>query len=73
LTLVDANGRVQDYRILSDSADARRLRPQPNNIMIFTTFQPATTFGVRPRAAPCSPSQRSMSAGSRYSLVAGSS
>jgi len=45
-TLVDANGRVQDYRILSDSADARRLRPQLNNIMIFTTFQPATTFGV---------------------------
>ena len=46
LTLVDANGQVQDYRILSDSADARRLRPQLNNIMIFTTFQPATTFGV---------------------------
>ena len=45
-TLVDANGRVQDYRILSDSADARRLRPQLNNIMIFTTFHPATTFGV---------------------------
>ena len=45
-TLVDANGRVQDYRILSGPADARRLEPQLNNIMIFTTFQPATTFGV---------------------------
>ena len=46
-TLVDANGRVQDYRILSGPADTRRLEPQLNNIMIFTTFQPATTFGVR--------------------------
>ena len=45
-TLVDANGRVQDYRILSGPADARRLEPQLNNIMIFITFQPATTFGV---------------------------
>jgi len=45
-TLVDANGRVQDYRILSGPPDTRRLEPQLNNIMIFTTFQPATTFGV---------------------------
>ena len=45
-TLVDANGRVQDYRIISGPADTRRLEPQLNNIMIFTTFQPATTFGV---------------------------
>jgi len=45
-TLVDANGRVQDYRILSGPADRSSLRPQLNNIMIFTTFQPATTFGV---------------------------
>jgi hypothetical protein len=45
-TLVDANGRVQDYRIISGPADAHRLEPQLNNIMIFTTFQPATTFGV---------------------------
>ena len=45
-TLVDANGRVQDYRILSGPADSSRLEPELNNIMIFTTFQPATTFGV---------------------------
>ena len=45
-TTVDANGRVQDYRIISGPANARALRPQLNNIMIFTTFQPATTFGV---------------------------
>ena len=45
-TDVDANGRVQDYRIISGPANARALEPQLNNIMIFTTFQPATTFGV---------------------------
>jgi len=45
-TLVDANGRVQDYRILSGPADTRGLELQLNNIMIFTTFQPATAFGV---------------------------
>jgi anti-sigma factor RsiW len=45
-TLVDANGRVQDYRIISGPADAGRLEPHLNNIMIFTTFQPATSFGV---------------------------
>jgi hypothetical protein len=45
-TTVDANGRVQDYRIISGPEDARGLEPQLNNIMIFTTFQPATTFGV---------------------------
>jgi len=45
-TTVDANGRVQDYRIISGPADARELELRLNNIMIFTTFQPATTFGV---------------------------
>jgi len=45
-TDVDANGRVQDYRIISGPANARALEPQLNNIMIFTTFQPATMFGV---------------------------
>jgi len=45
-TLVDANGRVQDYRIISGPADVHGLEPELNHIMIFTTFQPATTFGV---------------------------
>ena len=45
-TLVDANGRVQDYRILSGPEDASGLEPDLNNIMILPTFQPATTFGV---------------------------
>jgi putative zinc finger protein len=42
---VDANGRVQDYRILSDQQEAQSLRTQINNAMIFTTFRPATSLG----------------------------
>ncbi|MBV9086762.1 MAG: zf-HC2 domain-containing protein [Acidobacteriaceae bacterium] len=45
-TLVDANGRVQDYRIISGPGNHDTLRPELNNIMIFTTFRPATSFGV---------------------------
>jgi hypothetical protein len=44
-TIVDANGRVQDYRIISGD-EHELLRPELNNIMIFTTFRPATSFGV---------------------------
>jgi hypothetical protein len=42
---VDSNGRVQDYRILSDSAHAKELLPRVKNMLIFTTFQPATSMG----------------------------
>ena len=42
---VDENGRVQDYRILSDSAHAKDLLPRVKNMLIFTTFQPATSMG----------------------------
>ncbi len=42
---VDENGRVQDYRILSDSAQAKELLPRVKNMLIFTTFQPATSMG----------------------------
>ncbi|MGH9649399.1 MAG: zf-HC2 domain-containing protein [Terriglobales bacterium] len=42
---VDANGRVQDYRILSGPKDAQDLLPKLNRMMIFTVFQPATNFG----------------------------
>ncbi len=45
-TYVDANGRVQDYRIISAPDDHPNLRPELDNIMIFTTFRPATSFGV---------------------------
>ena len=43
---VDANGRVQDYRIISAPAGAENLLPQLDNMMIFTTFRPATSFGL---------------------------
>jgi len=42
---VDAQGRVQDYRILSGPKDARALLPKLNQMLIFTVFQPATNFG----------------------------
>ncbi|HUK24589.1 MAG TPA: zf-HC2 domain-containing protein [Terriglobales bacterium] len=46
---VDENGRVQDYRILSDSSDPKNLPPQVKNMlmdfMTFTTFRPATYMG----------------------------
>ena len=42
---VDANGRVQDYRILSDPDKLKDLPHQIKNMLIFTTFRPATTMG----------------------------
>ncbi len=42
---VDANGRVQDYRILSAPKDTEQLLPELNNAMIFTVFRPATALG----------------------------
>jgi hypothetical protein len=42
---VDANGRVQDYRIISATNDTAALLPQLKNMLIFTVFRPATTFG----------------------------
>jgi hypothetical protein len=45
-TLVDANGRVQDYRILDGpEGDRESLTRELNRILIFTTFRPATSFG----------------------------
>ena len=43
---VDANGRVQDYRILSQPDDAQAVLPQVKNLLIFTTFRPALSMGV---------------------------
>jgi hypothetical protein len=46
---VDSNGRVQDYRILSDSKETGALLPQVKKNMLifttFTTFRPATSMG----------------------------
>jgi len=46
---VDANGRVEDYRILSQPDDAKAVMPQLKNLLIFTTFHPALSMG-RPTA-----------------------
>ncbi len=49
---VDANGRVQDYRILSDPNKLHDLPHPVKNMLIFTTFRPATWMGVpRPGTA----------------------
>jgi putative zinc finger protein len=42
---VDANGRVQDYRILSDPKDSQEVLPQVKRMLIFTTFRPALSMG----------------------------
>ncbi|MFZ0800331.1 MAG: zf-HC2 domain-containing protein [Terriglobales bacterium] len=42
---VDANGRVEDYRILSQPDDAKAILPQLRNLLIFTTFHPALSMG----------------------------
>ena len=42
---VDANGRVQDYRILSDAGDSKEVLPQVKQMLIFTTFRPALSMG----------------------------
>ena len=43
--LVDANGRVQDYRILSDSGNSKEVMPEVKQMLIFTTFRPALSMG----------------------------
>ena len=43
---VDAQGRVEQYRVLGGAGDSPALRKQLDNLMIFTTFHPATTFGA---------------------------
>ena len=42
---VDANGRVQDYRILSDSDNSKEVLPEVKRMLIFTTFRPALSMG----------------------------
>jgi hypothetical protein len=42
---VDRNGRVDDYRILSDPGNSQDLLPQVKRMLIFTTFRPATSMG----------------------------
>lgn len=42
---VDAQGRVEDYRILSGPKDSEKILPELNRTLIFTTFRPATQLG----------------------------
>lgn len=43
--VIDAHGRVQDYRVLNPSGQAE-LSPEMKNALIFAQFHPATSFGV---------------------------
>jgi Putative zinc-finger len=43
--LIDANGRVQDYRIISDPDSTQKLLPEVKRMLIFTTFRPAMSMG----------------------------
>lgn len=51
---VDANGRVQDYRILSDPDGTKELPPRVKSMLLdfmtFTTYRPALSMG-RPTAS----------------------
>jgi len=42
---VDRNGRVQDYKILSDPGESQQLLPEVKRMLIFTTFRPAMSMG----------------------------
>lgn len=42
---VDREGRVQDYKILSDAGASKELLPQVKRMLIFTTFRPAMSMG----------------------------
>jgi Putative zinc-finger len=43
---VDARGRVDDYKILSNPKSSKELLPEVNKMLIFTTFRPATYMGM---------------------------
>jgi len=42
---IDSNGRVEDYRVLSNPEHTQDLPPQLKNMLIFTTFRPAMSMG----------------------------
>jgi anti-sigma factor RsiW len=42
---VGSDGRVLDYRILSAPEDTQPILPELKNVLLFTTFHPATAFG----------------------------
>jgi len=42
---IDSHGRVQDYRVLSAPPDAEGAISELKNMLIFSQFRPATSFG----------------------------
>ena len=42
---IGTNGRVDDYKILSQPKDANAILPQVKQMLIFTTFRPALSMG----------------------------
>jgi len=42
---IGVNGRVDDYRILSEPKGAKKLLPEVKQMLIFTTFRPALSMG----------------------------
>jgi len=42
---VDQRGRVQDYRIVSSPQGSSEYLSELKNVLIFTQFRPATSFG----------------------------
>src|SRR6185437_13306363 len=42
---VDANGRVQDYRILSDSESSQLVLPEVKRMLVFAAVRPALSMG----------------------------
>jgi hypothetical protein len=44
--VVDPQGRVQDYRVLADTNDHGHDLTELKNMLIFTQFRPATSFGM---------------------------
>lgn len=42
---VGADGRIEDYRIISDNGQSEQWLPQVKQLLIFTTFRPATALG----------------------------
>jgi len=42
---VNSDGRVEDYRVLSNPEQTKDLPPQVKNMLIFTTFRPAMSMG----------------------------
>lgn len=44
--VIDENGRVVDYRVISEeTSETREALPEIKNMLLFTVFRPATSFG----------------------------